>query len=100
MHILIGFCNQNINTTGRYNVEYETTPSYTRSTATLRCNEGYALARAGSAVCGSNGQWIINYPDCRGTYSMILFFHIYTQAHVAMHICIYMYILGFNFCIV
>ena len=53
-------------TGSRYTVEYETTPSYTRSTATLRCNEGYVLARAGSAVCGSNGQWIIDYPDCRG----------------------------------
>lgn len=77
--LIIGFCNQNINTTdSRYTVEYETTPSYTRSTATLRCDEGYVLARAGSAVCDSNGQWIINYPDCRGTYSMILFF---TYAH-------------------
>ena len=42
------------------------TPSYTRSTATLRCYEGYVLARAGSAVCGSNGAWVIDYPDCIG----------------------------------
>ena len=45
--ILIGFCNQNINMTGRYfTAEYETTPSYTHSTATLRCN-GLCTGEAG-----------------------------------------------------
>ena len=42
------------------------TPSYTRSTATLRCYEGYVLMRAGSAVCDGNGEWVIDYPDCIG----------------------------------
>ena len=61
------FCNQNISTTGKYfTVEYETTPSYADSTATLRCIEGYTLMTAESAVCGRDGQWIIEYPDCRG----------------------------------
>ena len=60
----IGFCNQNINTTGKYfTAGYKSTPSYADSTATLRCIEGYAL---GSAMCGRDGQWIIQYPDCRG----------------------------------
>ena len=55
--------------TGKYfPAEYDSTPSYTYSTATLRCTEGYSLMRAGSAVCGSDGQWIIEDPDCRGIF--------------------------------
>ena len=63
------FCSQNINTTGKYfTAEYEATPSNPGTTATLRCIEGYTLVTAGSAVCGSYGQWIIEYPDCRGIF--------------------------------
>ena len=63
----VGFCNQNIDTSSRYfTVEYDMTPSYTHTTATLRCIEGYSLLKAGSAVCSSNGEWIITYPECRG----------------------------------
>ena len=55
--------------TGKYfPAEYDSTPSYTYSTATMRCTEGYSLMRAGSAVCGSDGQWIIEDPDCRGIF--------------------------------
>ena len=43
------------------------TPSYMESTATLRCIEGYALIEPGSAVCGNDGEWIINYPECEGS---------------------------------
>ena len=61
------FCNQDIDATGKYfTVVYETTPSYTYTTATLRCIEGYVLMTPGSAVCDSDGQWIIEYPDCIG----------------------------------
>ena len=63
----IGFCNQNIDTTDKYfTAGYKSTPSYADSTATLRCIEGYEIMTAGSAVCGRDGQWIIEYPDCRG----------------------------------
>ena len=44
------------------------TPSYTQSTATLRCIKGYVTIEPGSAVCGDNGEWIIQYPKCEGTY--------------------------------
>ena len=76
--IKTGFCNQNINTTGKYfKAEYETTPSYADTIATLRCIEGYMLITPGSAVCGSDGQWIVEYPDCRGIiytlYNCILY---------------------------
>ena len=36
------------------------------STATLRCIEGYVLITAGLAFCGSDREWIIENPDCRG----------------------------------
>ena len=64
---MTGFCDQNINSAGRYfTAEYETASINGPSTATLNCIEGYALMRAGSAVCDRDGEWIIEYPDCRG----------------------------------
>ena len=42
------------------------TPSYAQSTATLRCIEGYVAIEPGSAVCGSDGEWTIEYPECEG----------------------------------
>ena len=67
----IGFCEQSISSTD-YIVTYDRTPSYTESTATLRCIEGYVAVEPGSAVCGSDGQWIIEYPECEGTWSSLL----------------------------
>ena len=43
------------------------TPSYAQSTATVRCI-GYPAVENGSAICDSNGEWIIEYPKCEGTY--------------------------------
>ena len=63
--ISIGFCEQSISSTD-YIVTYDKTPSYTRSTATLRCIEGYASIEPGSAICGDDGEWIISYPECEG----------------------------------
>ena len=63
---LIGFCEQSINSTD-YIVTYNMAPSYTHSTASLRCNKGYVTVEAGYAVCGGDGQWIINSPECEGT---------------------------------
>ena len=68
---LIGFCEQSINSTD-YIVTYNTIPSYTQSTATLRCIKGYAAIEPGLAICGSDGKWIIKYPECEGTYSYIM----------------------------
>ena len=65
--ILTGFCEQSINNSN-YIVSYNSTPSYTQSTATLRCIKGYAAVEPGLAVCDSDGQWIIEYPECEGTY--------------------------------
>lgn len=62
---LIGFCEQYIDAT-EFIVTYNATPSYTRSTATLKCIKGYAVIKPGSAVCGSDGEWIIEYPECVG----------------------------------
>ena len=42
------------------------TPSYSRITATLRCIKGYVAIEPGFAVCGSDGEWIIEYPECEG----------------------------------
>ena len=42
------------------------TPSYSQSTATLRCIKGYVAIEPGFAVCGSDGEWIIEYPECEG----------------------------------
>jgi len=82
INILIGFCAQNINTTGRYfTADYEATPSYTDTIANLRCIEGYDLVTPGSAVCGSNGEWIVEYPDCRGT-CYVLEMHACVLIHV------------------
>ena len=61
----IGFCEQSINSTD-YIVTYSMTPSYAQSTATLRCIEGYVAIEPGSAVCGSDGEWTIEYPECEG----------------------------------
>ena len=45
---------------------YNATPSYTKSTANLRCITGYVEEKSGFAVCDSDGQWIIEYPECEG----------------------------------
>ena len=45
------------------------TPSYTKSTATLRCIR-YPAAETGSAVCDDHGKWIIEYPKCEGTFTV------------------------------
>ena len=66
-YVSIGFCEHSINST-EYIVTYDMTPSYTQSTATLRCIKGYASVKPGSAVCGDDGEWIIEYPKCEGTY--------------------------------
>ena len=47
------------------------TPSYTQSTATLRCIKGYTSIEPGSAVCGDDGEWIIRYPECEGIYKVV-----------------------------
>ena len=67
---LIGFCEQSISNTD-YIITYDTTPSYTHSTATLSCTKGYVAMEPGYAVCGSDGQWIIEYPECQGMYVCI-----------------------------
>ena len=33
----------------------------------MRCIKGYAAIEPGFAVCGSDGEWIIEYPECEGT---------------------------------
>ena len=65
--LLTGFCEQSIDSTN-YIITYDMTPSYIRSTATLRCTKGYAAIEPGSAVCGRDGTWNIEYPECQGTY--------------------------------
>ena len=65
MSVLTGFCEQYINST-EFVVTYNITPSYAQSTATLRCIKGYTAIKPGSAVCGSDGEWIIEYPECEG----------------------------------
>lgn len=60
-----GSCKQSINST-EYFVTYTMTPSYMQSTAALRCVKEYASIKPGSAVCGSDGEWIIEYPECEG----------------------------------
>ena len=72
--LLTGYCEQSINDTN-YVVTYNATPSYTQSTATLRCLKGYLAAEPGLAVCGNDGQWIIEYPECEGTY---MWWHTFT----------------------
>lgn len=67
MIILTGFCEQSINSTN-YIITYNMTPSYTQSTATLRCIKGFGVIEPGSAVCGSDGEWIIDYPECEGIF--------------------------------
>ena len=79
--ILIGFCEQSINSTD-YIVTYNSTPSYIQSTATLRCVKGYAAIEPGFAICDSDGEWIIEYPDCEGTHICTLFLN---QAHTGQH---------------
>ena len=60
------------------------TPSYSQSTATLRCIKGYVAIEPGSAVCGSDGEWIIDYPECEG-----ILYNIYVCMCVYMYVCIY-----------
>ena len=66
----IGFCEQSINSID-YIVTYDVTPSYTQSTATLRCIKGYVTIEPGSAVCGDDGEWIIQYPKCEGIHAYL-----------------------------
>ena len=68
MILYLGFCEQSIDSTD-FIVTYEMTPSYSQSTATLRCIT-YPAAETGSAVCDSNGKWIIEYPKCEGTFTI------------------------------
>ena len=73
LSILIGFCEQNINST-EFIVTYngnDTALSYPQSTATLRCITGYTAIKPGFAVCGSDGEWIIEYPECEGMYIIL-----------------------------
>ena len=62
------------------------TPSYAESRATLRCIKKLALLETGSAVCGSDGQWIIDYPNCEGTHIRTFFYCMYFMLFFLLHI--------------